>query len=383
MSKDLQKLMLGAALTLALGACQAIAGIEDRTLDPNVTPDASPECKAYCDKVMSVCRGDNAVYTQLELCLGTCRLMDPGDPVEPVGNTLACRMHEANAAELEPGVHCRSVGPGGNGVCGTDCEAYCHMFPQACPGDVKHEDTKLCLQACSGLTDQDRFDLKDDYTGDTIECRLVHLSSATVKPADHCPHSPLIPGGPRCVNPPKDAPTCDEYCNIEMVACTGSLAQYENEAQCQATCRALEPGTNDDEELDTVGCRRYHAFASTLSAEVHCSHSGPTGDGHCGSPGKQEDGESGNCDAYCRLVAAACPDEFAAELVDADQCKEACLELTEAKRDAKYSIANAKKSDDLSCRVLHTTRALAAVAAKEDAADECAAAVGGAPCDGT
>lgn len=367
---DFSKVALGALLSLALGACQAIAGIEDRTLDPNAAgaQSHSAKCKSYCETVMSACTGSNAVYTTPELCLGVCAQMDPGDPLEPVGNTLACRVQEAKSAEREPDDHCRFLGPGGGGKCGSDCEAYCDLFPKLCPDDVEYPSAGACLQACSGLTDQDRFDVKEDHEGDTIECRLVHVSSAAVKPADHCPHSPIAPTEPWCTGKATAAPTCAEYCKIEMAACTGDFQQYVDEQQCLDVCATFEPGTNADKTGNTTGCRRYHAFSSTLAPETHCSHSGPTGDGHCGVL------DEGNCESYCALLAAACPDEFASEMESSDECLLQCAELDESKGDSKYSLANAAKSKGLSCRVAQAASAFTKPAA-------CAAAIGAAPCD--
>jgi hypothetical protein len=365
---DISKLALGAVVCLALGACQAIAGIEDRTLDPNAMPSDSALCKRYCDKVMSVCTGENAVYTTDALCLGVCAHMDPGDPLEPVGNTVACRMHEAQSAEREPADHCRFMGPGGGDQCGSDCEAYCELFPKVCPDDAKYS-SEGCLKACRGLLDQDRFDVVEDHEGDSIECRLVHVSSATVKPDEHCAHSPIPPTEPWCTGKATVAPTCAEYCRIEMAACDGDLKQYVDEQQCLDVCATFTPGTNADQKPNTTGCRRYHAFSSTLDPDTHCSHSGPTGDGHCGDLG------TGNCESYCALLAEACPLEFTAEMVNVDQCQLKCATLPEAKGDSKYSLTNAAKSKGLSCRVAHAASAFADPSA-------CAAAIGAAPCDG-
>jgi hypothetical protein len=375
-SRAFSKLLLGALVGLGLGACQAVAGLEDRTLDPDASiPDeTSAVCKDYCDTVMEVCTGENSVYTTMALCLGVCARLEPGDPLEPSGNTVACRMQEAKSAVREPADHCRFMGPGGGGECGSDCEAYCELFPQVCPDDVEYPTEASCLKACSGLTDQERFDVSADYTGDSIECRLVHLSSATLKPEDHCSHSPIPPSGPRCTGAPEAAPTCTEYCQIQLAACDKELAQYETEQQCLDVCAVFAAGTNADKTENTVGCRRYHAFSATLAPEQHCSHSGPTGDGHCGDTSKVETGHTGNCESYCALLAEACPTEFESEMVDAEQCMANCVELPEAAPDSKYSLVSAAESTGLSCRILQTARAFADATA-------CAGAVGAAPCE--
>lgn len=356
-----------------LGACQAIAGIEDRKLDPNAgAPVASKQCKDYCTLVMDACQGENQVYTTPDACLGVCAQLPPGDGEDISTNTVACRANQAMIAKGEPGDYCKYAGPGGNGKCGTDCEAYCTIFPKVCPKNYEYTSTKDCIKFCEALPAQDSYDVMRDHDGDTVECRLVHTAYATVIPKDHCPHAPIRPSEP-CVNAADGAPSCDDYCNIELAACQGSLAQYQSKAQCLDVCAALDRGTNEDESGNSVGCRRYHSFNATALPETHCSHSGPLGDGHCGHDNADE-GTTGNCVAYCRLVAAACPDDFAGSTIGTpEKCMAECVQLPEAVADSKYSVDNAKKSTGLQCRVLHTVRAFADKTA-------CAAALGGEEC---
>ncbi|HEY6077795.1 MAG TPA: hypothetical protein VIW29_03285, partial [Polyangiaceae bacterium] len=262
---------------LGVAACQAVAGIEDRTLDPNAPdpgdPDTTEQCQDYCDTVMAACIGTNAVYTSEAHCLGICAKLEPGDPNEPVGNNVACRLRQAQIAELsEPEETCRSAGPGGDGICGSDCDAYCTLFPQICPDQYLHGETEACLKACGGLADQSSYNLSADHGGDSIECRLVHTASATVDPVEHCKHAPIVRPEKWCVPDPEAEPTCEEYCKIELAACDGDLLQYESEQQCFDVCEALDPGNNGDEVGNTVGCRRYHAFSATLGADNHCPH---------------------------------------------------------------------------------------------------------------
>jgi hypothetical protein len=370
---SLSSLLGFSVLALALGACQAVAGIEERTLDPDVTPADSKQCKDYCAAVQANCIGDNAVYNTLEGCLGFCRYLKPGASVEPEPNTVACRAREASFAEREPDDHCKAAGPGGNGTCGTDCDAYCEVFPQVCPDNYAYPSQKACLKACGGLTDQDSFDLVRDHDGDTIECRLVHTVSSTEDPEAHCAHAPIPPSQPWCAGKPSDSPTCPEYCSIVMAACDGDLAQYESPEQCLAVCEALERGANDDQTGNTVGCRRYHAFSATLAPTTHCFHAGPTGDGHCGQDDAKT-GDTSNCESYCRLVEAACPDEFTDALGSASECQKACKDLPEAGADSLYSVGDAENEKGLSCRVIYAARAF------EDKT-ACASALGGELCE--
>ncbi len=160
---------------------------------------ANVTCANYCHRVMAACTGENAVYVNDQACLAVCALLEPGDAQEPRGNTVACRSAQAASAEREPEAYCAAAGPGGNGACGSDCEAYCALYPQACPSETEEQGTQSCLEACSALVDQPSFDLITDHQGDTLECRLVHLASATLSPAEHCHHARLAPTQPWCV----------------------------------------------------------------------------------------------------------------------------------------------------------------------------------------
>jgi hypothetical protein len=361
------KLLLGLALGLALGACQAIAGIEDRQKDPSkpaVDRVDSSECKTYCATVTTNCT-EPPVYAGIEQCLALCAKLDIGPTIEPEGtNTVNCRIKQA----------------GGDGPCDSDCKAYCDLFSQICPDNDAYakaagspqKGQAACLKACSGLKDQHTFDPEGaDHGGNTVECRLTHVANAVLDPTTHCPHAVIVNPVQWCVDPPKEAPNCDDYCKIELTACDdASTKQYENLQQCLDVCSALTPGTNADTLENTVGCRLYHAFNATLGAEAHCPHSGPTGEGHCGSvTSTPADGFTSNCESYCQIVKLACREEFDSELVDADGCMAACIELDGATHDSGYTLEIAKKSKGLPCRVLHATRAFAD-------ATECAAAVG-------
>ena len=159
----------------------------------------SAACTDYCDTVMSACVGENVVYVTNAACLSVCALLEPGDPEEPSGNTVACRKLSAIRAEREPDENCSSAGPGGNGTCGGDCEAYCALYSQVCPDEADAQGIESCAEQCGALVDQTGFDVIADHQGDTLECRLVHLTSASLKPAEHCQHAQLAPTAPWCV----------------------------------------------------------------------------------------------------------------------------------------------------------------------------------------
>jgi hypothetical protein len=172
---------------------------------PLETEDTTPEsmtCEQYCEAVMQACEGDNAVYVNVAVCLAVCAQLEAGDALEPHGNTLACRAAHARLARSEPDAQCAAAGPGGAGSCGSDCEAYCALYPRICPDEADAQGSADCLVGCEALVDQDRFNVVADHGGDTVECRLVHVSAAAIEPSVHCAHARLEPTEPWCVSAP-------------------------------------------------------------------------------------------------------------------------------------------------------------------------------------
>ena len=395
------------AVSAALGACQALAGIEDRTFDGNDGGDTdagtSAQCEKYCQLAQDVCGGENALYADDKTCKGICALLPPGQDIEPTGNTVACRVKQLEVAQqVTPGEpatlpdYCAKAGPGGNGTCGSNCESYCLLYAGACKenqpqlGTVQY-DQDTCISKCEGLADKRTFDWMSDYEGDTLQCRLAHTSSATIDPAEHCVHAQLQaqaqakPPGPCIDDPKKVMPDCTSYCQLEMTECQGDEKIYESLAQCKAVCNALPKGSVADIKENTVGCRKYHSYNALVDAPTHCPHTGPGGDGHCGStdaPGP--DKVTGNCESYCILLAAACDsskpgldaaDSFQGKFASQAACQEACGEIDGAAPNSGYTLATLPEGDNLQCRLLHVSRALS------DAINECSSALGGAPCN--
>ena len=376
-----------AAASSALAACQAIAGIEDRTYvaddagadtdrDAGALP--SRECSDYCSKSRTVC-GD-LLYRTDETCLATCALM----PLKGKDtNSVACRSQELDRAvatdeDLER--YCANAGPGGNGVCGSNCESYCHLFAQACTNDFKKyanlageddDGTAVCVAKCQGLTDTHLYDSTNEgnYLGDTLQCRIVHTTSSTIDPLGHCAHADLK--STKCLDDPEREPDCATFCHLEMTECA-DYPIYESEAQCLDVCQALPPGHNGDQSGNTVACRMYHSYNSIIDPKSHCPHTSPGGDGHCGSTELPKTGNSGNCESYCLLLAKACSADFDASFANQKECQADCVELEGAAPNSGYTTASAK-GDNLQCRLLHVSQALSDTG-------ECAAAQGAAPC---
>ena len=386
----------------ALGACQALAGIEDRTFDPADGPDAgtAQQCRDYCALAKEVCVGTNTLYASDENCLAVCALLPPGEKNEPKGNTVACRANQLGLAKQtnEPNTipdYCTKASPAGNGTCGSSCESYCSLYAAACHVDQPQlssaqYDQPTCIAKCKGLADTKTFDVNANYSGDTLQCRLVHTSAATTNPKEHCVHAQLqaqaqaMPQGP-CIDPPDTTPDCDSYCQLEMTECAGDNKIFESLAQCKDVCNALPKGAASDIKENSVGCRKYHSYNALVDPDTHCAHTGPGGDGHCGSSLAPAKGVvTGNCESYCILLAKACasgiagldtPNTFAGSFASQAACQAACVDLDGAGPNSGYTVNPAPEGKTVQCRLLHASRALS------KPLDECGAALGGAPCD--
>ncbi len=397
----------------ALGACQSLAGIEDRTFTGNAgdagdTGDGgalppTEQCQKYCSLAKDVCGGTNALYADDSTCLGICALLLPGEEIEPQGNTVACRINQLEVAQqVTPGEpatlpdYCAKAGPGGNGTCGSNCESYCQLYAGACQADQPQlgntqYNQKTCVAKCQGLTNLDTFDWMSNYSGDTLQCRLAHTSAATVNPGEHCVHAQLQaqgqanPVGPCVDDASTTKPDCDSFCHLELAECQNELAVYESVEQCRAVCALLPAGQITDIKENTVGCRKYHSYNALVDPTSHCPHTGPGGDGHCGSAdAPSAETFTGNCESYCILAAGACDsavagvdpaETFQAHFKTKAACQQACGKIDGAAPNSGYAVAPAPTGDTVQCRLLHAARA----ALKPGT--ECAAVFGdAAPC---
>jgi hypothetical protein len=364
-------LLLAVTVPLLAASCQSIAGIEERELGP---------CGHFCDVVMKNCTGDSKVYDTRAKCMGFCKLLEPGDTIEPEGTpTVACRLREAElagtASSEDVPEHCRSAGAEGVN-CGGTCTNYCTVYERACD-EVQCGSLDTCIAKCAGLRDHRAFDLIRDYGGNSLQCRLVHLMSATIDPGTHCSHANLttpnkcddLPatsmgqGGETSAASPynkADGPECEDYCRTATVACSDpQFRQYESKEQCLALCPHFPIGKIADVSPDTLGCRLYHSYNSLCEPGKHCPHAGPGGEGHCG------DLMTGKCTAYCGLAKSVCGDAFENEFgagEDGDAaCAEDCAELEDAPSaetgDTRYFIPKGSNPGTLACRFLAVSRA--------------------------
>jgi hypothetical protein len=387
---------------LALGAGLELGGclIEERPFD-----EQGVSCSAYCTAIQSKCSGDEAVYQNEGECRAVCEQMPLGHVGDESGNTVYCRLDLLQSGAFEGGPDCPAVGPGGNGVCGTNCDAFCSLRERACgaidPNDPDVSRPGFCEASCPGLADSGTFSVSTAANTDTLQCRLTHLSRAlgTSSAAlgapedvlDACVQSQIIPENKAsvCTDSLEISPEadCATYCGLVMTSCQGGFAVYQSEDECKATCKTFERGQHGDTGVNTLRCRRYHAYAALDGPEEHCAHAGPTGDGHCASP--PEVGP-GNCVSYCRILRDACPLEYESRFDPADRddlggCISSCAELPDAAtngftNDPRYSTA-APPVAGLKCQTYYAVEALE----RPNDPLECVAAFGdaGSPCERT
>ncbi len=372
--------LLTLAVLMGTAGCTLIAGIEKReddgsnsqfnTVDAETDLPTTELCVEYCDEVMDNCTDEFEVYRSRITCINTCNALPPGEEKEPIGNTVHCRLDRAKAAASSASEECASAGPsGGDGACGTSCEAWCHLLESECPRDF--DGLWDCPTACSALDKSGGFDIEANYYADTVECRLIHLGAVGDEKQEsvHCGHGRYIPAE-TCLGPDDEDPTCSRYCDVVMTNCktdpdpeAPAPIVYESRDECMAACGALPLGNKSDTTENTVGCRIYHSLNAAGVPANHCPHGGPTGDGHCGTPDPQETGYSGNCESFCYLFSAACSERFEDDGYDSiEACAQECysdFENDGAKNDVGYRVDSAPQDDTIQCRTYNAVKLLA------------------------
>jgi hypothetical protein len=99
---------------------------------------------------------------------------------------------------------------------------------------------------------------------------------------------------------------CTNYCNVIMQNCTGVHQEYLSKDVCKTLCSYMLPGVfyppaADPDNVDTLGCRLWHATVAATNPTVHCRHAGPLGAELCGT--------GGPCEPFCSLDWHYCTDD--------------------------------------------------------------------------
>ncbi len=173
-------------------------------------------CERYCDQVTRVCKGKYEQYRTFDQCVRVCQRLPPGEMGDKDTNTASCRMRQAELAEGEPFVYCKSAGPLGEGKCGSNCISYCGLMQQACTvastaGNLEpshYSSSEACLSACTALPEAAEASVHystsalaepTSFVGNNVFCRTYHVAAAIEQdaPDEHCPHAM---GGDPCIN---------------------------------------------------------------------------------------------------------------------------------------------------------------------------------------
>jgi hypothetical protein len=187
------------AVTLGLGGCgdnggttetDSSTGTGGNTTDP--TGGQALSCDSYCSSITANCKDANSMYADMASCMGACAGFPEGTAADMMGNTLGCRTYHAGAAMSDAATHCTHAGPGGAGACGSNCDGFCAIATTACK--TEWPDMASCMTACGGFTDTAAYSAAST-SGDSLACRLYHLTvaaSSSDNAATHCPHTMAV-----------------------------------------------------------------------------------------------------------------------------------------------------------------------------------------------
>jgi hypothetical protein len=121
--------------------------------------------------------------------------------------------------------------------------------------------------------------------------------------------------------------------------CTGDNQQYRNLAECQLACALMDPGTEQDGPIDTIGCRLRQARAASKQS---CIAAGPFGGDVCGN----------HCDVFCGLVDENCSKEPQPPYPSASTCIEQCPTFR-IEDPTAISHTKSPSGDSFNCRAHH------------------------------
>jgi hypothetical protein len=131
-------------------------------------------------------------------CLSGCAALNSTTgPINATsGNSVDCRIYHAIAGTAsflnDVQTHCTHATTSGNDVCGTKCEVMCDMERKVCAANPAFTSRAECITNCSLMG---TGGAPGDSAGDTVHCRIYHLSVANGSPAlstEHCPHSKTV-----------------------------------------------------------------------------------------------------------------------------------------------------------------------------------------------
>ncbi|MEI9950015.1 MAG: hypothetical protein WDO74_13800 [Pseudomonadota bacterium] len=142
---------------------------------------------------------------------------------------------------------------------------------------AQYEDRRTCLEVCTLLDKNANYSTLK--SANTVACRLSKLQSAGIGGTATTDRLKLCaeagPGGGSACTVQNDAPDCEGYCALYVLACNGHSENPFNglfgsdrsgdQSECIAKCQAIEPMDGDftwrtgRSSGDTLGCRLYFA----------------------------------------------------------------------------------------------------------------------------
>ena len=225
------------------------------------------------------------------------------------------------------------------------CAEYCEDVQAACQGDnQQYASAAECLTYCNSVGGLP-IGTRDDTDGNTVGCRIYHAGVAAVSvenAAIHCVHAGAT-GGDTC------GTWCDNYCHLSQYICTGAMAIFNNNDDCQAACAGYaDDGAVGATAGNNVQCRMYHlGVAGTnppSTAEIHCPHAGEDGANQCvDAPPKDP-----SCADYCTIITANCQGADA-QYADAD----ACVAYCETQAALPVGASSDTAGNTVGCRMYH------------------------------
>jgi len=147
----------------------------------------------YCADIQAKCTAANQQWPDAKSCENAAAAFPPGTAADMSGDTLGCRAYHASVAGSDAALHCPHAGPSGDGACGMTCDAFCDIAVKTCV--TEWPDKTACMTACAAIPSAGMKYNTSFTSGNTIECRLYHLSVAatdSASAASHCPHTAAV-----------------------------------------------------------------------------------------------------------------------------------------------------------------------------------------------
>jgi hypothetical protein len=163
-----------------------------------------------------------------------------------------------------------------------DCNYYCDSIIAACTtSNNQYLDKTTCVAMCANIPNDAGAGAQ---SGDSLACRMYHLSVAATSSANaaiHCPHAGPYGFGV-C------GTLCNDFCEQDFATagpCKGT--NYPGLDACHTYCNGAAGGDaaagapGNAATSPSMACREYHLENSYGVGASHCPHAGEDGGGVC------------------------------------------------------------------------------------------------------